>query len=77
MSGLLCLASQFDALLHFGEGFRAKSFRGVAKHFGVGLVTKDFHDSSSYSGLIVVDHHAVHQDGMEGECSATRFTICS
>ena len=65
MSGLLCLASQFDALRLFGEGFRAKSFRGVAKHFGVGLVTQDFHDSSSYSGLIVVDHHAVHQDGME------------
>jgi hypothetical protein len=52
-------------LLHFREGFRAKSFRGVAKRFGVGLVTQDFHDSSSYSGLIVVDHHAVHQDGME------------
>ena len=38
---------------------------GGAKHFGVGLVTQDFHDSSSYSGLIVVGHHAVHQDGME------------
>ena len=33
------LAREFDALLHFGEGFRAKSFRGFAKHFGVGLVT--------------------------------------
>jgi len=56
---------EFDALLHFGEGFRAKSSRGVAKRFGVGLVTQDFHDSSSYSGLIVVDHHAVHQDEMD------------
>jgi hypothetical protein len=52
-------------LLQFGEGFQAKSFRGVAKHFGVGLVTQEFHDSSSYSGLIVVDHHAVHQDGLD------------
>ena len=61
----LYLATAFDALLHFGEGFRAKSARGVAKYFGVRLVTQDFHNSSSYSGLIVVDHHAVHQDGME------------
>ena len=45
MSGLLYLAREFDALLHFGERFWAKSFRGVAKHFGVGLVTQDFHDS--------------------------------
>jgi hypothetical protein len=52
-------------LLQFGEGFQAKSFRGIAKHFGVGLVIQEFHDSSSYSGLIVVDHHAVHQDGLD------------
>ena len=48
-----------------GEGFRAKSSRGIAKHFGVRLVTQDFHDSSSYSRLMVVDHHAVHQDEMD------------
>ena len=52
-------------MFQFGEGLRAKRYRGVAKHCGVDLVTQDFHDSSSYSGLIVVDHHAVHQDGME------------
>ena len=65
MTGLRYLAGEFDALFQFGEGLRAKRYRGVAKHCGVDLVTQDFYDSSSYSGLIVVDHHAVHQDGME------------
>ena len=65
MNGLLYLVREFDALLHFGEGFRAKSFRGVAKHFGVGFATQDFYDSSSYSRLVVADHHAVHQDRMD------------